>query len=74
MEEFYELVGTEWKCRGVKLRSETGGRAVCWEGRLEYDLTEPLTLRRCFREYVIKASVKKPVRVRAILLPLTLKK
>ena len=74
MEEFYELVGTEWKCRGVIPREEAGDRAVCWEGKLEYDLTEPLTVQRCFRDYVIKASVKNPVRVRTILLPLALKK
>jgi hypothetical protein len=74
MEEFYELVGTEWKCRGVIPRIASGGRKTCWEGKLEYDLTAPLTVQRCFREYVIKASAKKPVRVRTILLPLTLKK
>jgi hypothetical protein len=109
MEEFYELVGTEWKCRGVIPRAagqitdcencggsgfyahgETdhpiqlqcrfcGGcgkteRRICWEGKLEYDLTEPLTVQRCFQDYVIKASVKKPARVRAILLPLTMEK
>jgi hypothetical protein len=74
MEEFYELVGTEWKCRGVIPRISAGGRKTCWEGKLEYDLTAPLTVQRCFREYVIKASAKKLIRVRTILLPLTLKK
>ena len=74
MEEFYELVGDEWKCRGVKLKYVSGGRAVCWEGKIEYDLTYPVTLQRCFKEYVIKASAKRPVRVRTILLPLKFKK
>lgn len=67
-EEYYvQQISGEWKAVGVIPLSELpAGRKLGWEGKREFTLTENLTVQRCFREQAIKASPKKPVKVRAM--------
>ena len=62
----------DWKCVGISpLEKLPADRKLGWEGKKEFTATESLNIMRCFRPVVIKASVKRPLRVRTLIQALT---
>lgn len=56
------------KCLGVKLHeSNPDGRLYGYAGLRQFTLTESVTLNKGHRQVVIKASPKRPLRVRTML-------
>ena len=51
---------------GVRLVNKPD-RLLGAQGRIEYTLTEPITLKKGTKEYVLKASPKRPIKVAAML-------
>lgn len=56
------------KCLGIRLVDENPeNRTLGFDGRREFALTQPITLKKGHREVTYKASQKKPLHVRTML-------
>src|SRR5579863_10107729 len=55
----------EWpRCAGTRfVKDNNENRPLGVAGRRDFTLTENVTLMRCFKEVILKASPKRPVRV-----------
>lgn len=60
--------GMKPKSLGVRrIEENADNRTLGVYGRREMVLMEPLVLEKCFKQIVVKASVKKPLRVQSML-------
>ena len=62
----------EWKCVGV-VPLEKADRPLGWPGKIERTVTENFEVMRGWKQHVIKASPKKPLRVRTTIAGVNLK-
>ena len=63
-EEFGELLpGGNVKFHGVRVVESAQGRKLGIDGRIDSVLTEPVELQRCFKTVILRASLKRPLRI-----------